>query len=150
MTPTGTVSGGVVSSGSTTPQTTPQPEIQGACVYIFGNVSGIDYNTSPTGVFTTPKLGNLVIGRSATVSGKSATVKISDKSAYKASGTLELTTKSGKALGTGKFSLSPEKSGVVTIKLTASGTKAASAHRAATLVLTSNWDQPSNTKSIKL
>jgi hypothetical protein len=54
-TTTGTLSGGVSSSG--TPNTTPQPEIQGPCVYYYGGSS--NYYTSAVGTFTTPPLGTV-------------------------------------------------------------------------------------------
>jgi hypothetical protein len=54
-TTTGTLSGGVSSAG--TPNTTPQPEIQGPCVYYYGG--GSNYYQSATGTFVTPSLGTV-------------------------------------------------------------------------------------------
>lgn len=148
LTSSGTVSGGVTSSGS--PQTAAQSDMQGSCVYFYGNVSGSDFYTSPTGEFTTPALGKLEISSVAKMAGRKATVKITDKSHHKASGTLQLTDSSGDVLANAKFGLSAGKSGVAVFKLTGAGVKAAKKHQKGALTLTSNWDQPSGTKSIKL
>ncbi|HEX3804758.1 MAG TPA: hypothetical protein VHV75_18180 [Solirubrobacteraceae bacterium] len=126
------------------------PASQGPCIYYYGNTGGALYYQSPNGEFTTPKLGSLTIGKTATVAGKKGTVAIADKSTYKASGTVQLTTKGGKVLAKGKFGLQPNKSGKITLTLTKAGVTAANKHQSGKLVLTSNWGQSSSTKSIKL
>jgi hypothetical protein len=126
------------------------PASQGPCIYYYGNTGGALYYQSPNGEFSTPKLGTLAIGKTATVAGKKGTVAISNKSAYKASGTVQLTTKGGKVLANGKFALQANKAGKIALKLTKAGASAANKHQSAKVVLTSNWDQPSSTKSIKL
>ncbi len=153
LTGTGTVSGGLASAATATspavPQTTAQPEIQGPCVYFYGNLSGIDYYTSPTGEFSTPAIGKLSIAASAAVSGTTATLSVTDKSAYKASGSVELM--SGKTkLATGKFGMQPKGTEKVKLKLTSAGRKDLAKDTKAKLVLTSNWDQPTTTKTVKL
>jgi hypothetical protein len=152
LTTTGTVSGGLTApiyQGGVA-QTTPQPEIQGPCVYYYGNVSGSDSYVSPVGEFETPAIGKLSISSVAKVSGSKTTVQVIDKSDYKASGTLQLTTSSGKTLASGKFGMQPGKTEAVKLSLTSAGKKAAESHVKAKLVLNSNWDQPSVTKSVKL
>jgi hypothetical protein len=129
---------------------TEQPAIQGPCIYYYGDTGGQLYYQSPNGTFTTPKLGTLTIGKTATVSAKTATVTITDASAYKASGTVQLTTKAGTVLANGKFGLQPEKSGKITFTLTKQGVAAAAKKQSGVVILTSNWDQPSATKNIKL
>jgi hypothetical protein len=127
------------------------PGLQGPCIYYYGNTGGQLYYQSPNGTFSTPKLGNLTIGKTAIVLGKKATVTIGNGSPYKASGTLQLTTKAGKVLANGKFALAAsQKSGKVTFTLTGAGVTAAKKKQAGTVILTSNWDQKSATKSIKL
>jgi hypothetical protein len=148
LTATGKVSGGITSSG--TAQTTAQSDIQGPCVYFYGNVSGSDNYDSPTGQFTTPKLGKLSISSVAKVKGRKGTVAITDKSEYKASGTLQLTNSSGSVLATAKFGLKPGASGVAALSLTRAGVAAAKKDQKGELNLTSNWDQPTVTKAIKL
>lgn len=124
--------------------------LQGPCVYYYGDASGtLDYQ-SPTGQFSTPKLGTLTIGAKATVKGRKATVKVADKSAYRAAGEIELTDKAGNVLASGKFALRAQKSGTATLALTAAGVTAAKKGKAAKLKLTSDQDQPTATKSVKL
>ncbi len=148
LTSTGKVSGGITSTGA--PQTASQSAIQGACVYFYGNVSGSDFYNSPTGQFTTPKIGKLSISSVAKVKGRVGKVAIADKSDYKASGTLQLTDDIGDVLANGKFGLKPNGHGTVTLRLTKAGVKAAEKNKKGELALTSNWDQPSVTKAIKL
>jgi hypothetical protein len=126
------------------------PASQGPCIYYYGDTGGALYYQSPNGQFTTPKLGALTIAKTATVAGKKGTVPITNKSAYKASGTVQLTTKSGKVLANGKFAVKPTKAGKIALTLTKAGVTAANKHQSAKVVLTSNWDQPASTKSIKL
>jgi hypothetical protein len=149
----GTVSGGLASAATTTspavPQTAPQPEIQGPCIYFYGNLSGIDYYNSPTGAFSTPAIGKLKVAAAATVSGTTASLSIVDQSAYKASGTIEVM--SGKTkLATGKFGMQPNVTEKAKLTLTSAGKKDLGKKTKYKLVLTSNWDQPTTTKSITL
>jgi hypothetical protein len=138
-------------NGAVPPVTTAAPALQGPCIYYYGNTGGQLYYQSPNGTFSTPKLGNLTIGKTAIVLGKKATVTIGNGSAYKAAGTIQLTTKAGKVLANGKFALAAsQKSGKVTFTLTSAGVTAAKKKQAGTVILTSNWDQKSATKSIKL
>jgi hypothetical protein len=138
---------------------TTAPAIQpGGCNYIYGNTGGASPYVSPTGEFTTPALGKLTISGTAGVS--SATrllIPVTDASTYKAGGNIELTTKSGKELATGNFSLAAGASANEVLKLTKAGQKAIKGKKGAiktnvksVLVLTSKWDQPTTTKSVKL
>lgn len=153
---------------------TTAPEIQGPCVYFYGNTGGALYYTSPTGQFTTPALGKLNISAKASVSQSKAVLTVTDASGYKAGGNIELTTSGGKELASGNFSLAANVKGAVTLKLTAAGKKlidvkakpgkkATKKHKAVKgkpatvktgiktkLVLTSNWDQTTSTKSVTL
>jgi hypothetical protein len=153
--------------------------IQGPCVYLYGNTGGGLYYTSPTGEFRTPALGKLNISAKASVSASKALVIVTDASGYKAGGNIELTGKGGKELASGNFSLRANVKGEVTLKLTAAGqklidVKAVKAKKGkklkngkyakgtpgkpatektgikTKLVLTSNWDQPTSTKSVTL
>jgi hypothetical protein len=138
---------------TTTPITvdgTSAPASAGPCVYYYGDANGAANYQSPVGEFTTPPLGRLVIARSAKVSGRTGTVAVTDKSGFKASGELELDNNSGDTLATGKFSLAAGKSTNVKLKLTRAGATAAQKHKSGALALTSNFDQPSTTTSIKL
>ncbi len=148
LTATGKVSGGITSSGAK--QTAAQTDMQGACVYFYGNVSGSDFYNSPTGQFTTPKIGKLSIGSVARVKGRAGKVTIANKSDYKASGTLQLTDAYGDVLANGKFGLKPNAHGTLTLRLTKAGVKAAKKDKKGDLALTSNWDQHTVTKAIKL
>jgi hypothetical protein len=131
---------------------------QGPCIYYYGNTGGALYYQSPNGEFTTPAIGKVKIGAKATVSGTSAAVTVTDSSAYKAGGTLELL--DGKKLaGTAKFSLQPKGKGSFKIKLTAKGKtalksnaklKVAPISQSATIASISSWDQPFTGKSVKL
>lgn len=134
------------------------PADQGPCIYYYGDTGGALYYQSPNGEFTTPAIGKVKIGAKATVSGSSASVTVTDKSAYKASGTIELLD-GRKLAGTAKFRLKPEGSGSFRIKLTAKGKKAlagnaklkvAAISQTATIASVSNWDQPFSGKSVKL
>ena len=144
---------------------TTAPAIQGPCVYYYGDTSGALIYTSPTGEFKTPALGKLKIAAKASVSKTTALLSVTDASRYKASGTIELTGKHGKELASGKFSLAADVKGDVKLKLTAAGKKLidvpAKRGKKSTpatfktgvktkLVLTSNWDQSTSTKSVTL
>jgi hypothetical protein len=123
--------------------------VQGPCVYQFGNNSGVDFYQSPNGRFKTPPLGRLVIARSALVTGHRAMLEVKDASAFKASGVLRL--EMGRhVVASAKFGLAPGGSRDLTLLLNARGVKAAAAHARVKLVLTSNWDQPTLTKQVRL
>jgi hypothetical protein len=134
------------------------PADQGPCIYYYGNTGGALYYQSPNGEFTTPAIGKVKIGAKATVSGSSASITVTDSSAYKAGGTIDLL--DGKKLaGTAKFSLQPKGKGSFKIKLTAKGKKAlasnaklkvAAISQTATIASISSWDQPFSGKSVKL
>jgi hypothetical protein len=131
---------------------------QGPCIYYYGNTGGALYYQSPNGEFTTPAIGTVKIGAKATVTATSAAVTVTDSSAYKAGGTIELL--DGKKLaGTAKFSLQPKAKGSFKIKLTAKGKsalksnaklKVAATSQSATIASISSWDQPFSGKSVKL
>ncbi len=79
-------------------------------------------------------------------------------SAYKASGTVELTV-GGKLAGTAKFSLQPKAKGDFKVVLTTKGKAALRSNKAvkvatvsagANVASVSNWDQPFIGKSVKL
>jgi hypothetical protein len=153
---------------------TTAPAIQGPCVYFYGNTGGALYYTSPTGKFKTPALGKLKIAAKASVGKSTAVVTVTNASSYKAGGTIELTGKGGKELASGKFSVSANVKGEAKLKLTAAGKKlidvpakpgkkASNGHKATKgtaatvktgvktkLVLSSNFDQPTSTKSVTL
>jgi hypothetical protein len=156
------------------------PAIQGSCQYIYGNTGGASPYVSPNGEFQTPALGKLNIGAKASASQSKALLAVTNTSAYKAGGNIELTTSGGKELASGNFTLGADAKGSVTLKLTAAGKKlidvpakkgkpgkkATKKHKAVKgtpgtpatvktgiktkLVLTSNWDQPTSTKSVTL
>ncbi len=124
--------------------------LEGSCIYYYGDPSGgINYQ-SPNGEFTTPALGRLAIGRNAKVKGRVATVKVTDNSTYNASVQLELDDSDGNVLATGKFGLRPGWSVNVKLQLTSIGVQDSQKHQSGQLTLTSEWDQPTATKSIKL
>jgi hypothetical protein len=131
---------------------------QGPCIYYFGNTGGALYYQSPNGTFTTPKLGTVKIAKKATVEGSKVTLGVTDSSAYKASGTIDLTV-GGKLAGTAKFSLQPRAKGTAKVTLKAKGktalrkgqtVKVAPVSQTATVTSTSNWDQPFSGRSVKL
>ena len=126
------------------------PALQGPCIYYFGNTGGALYYQSPNGTFTTPKLGKLVIAHRLMAANANMWLAIKNTSVYKASGSVELTTKGGAKLGSAKFALVASGKASVKVTLTAKGRKALKHHAWAELVLTSNWDQTSSTKSVKL
>ena len=131
---------------------------QGPCIYYYGNTGGALYYQSPNGTFTTPKLGTVKIAKKATATGSKVTLGVTDSSAYKASGTIDLTVR-GKVAGTAKFSLQPHGKGTANVKLTAKGrtalrkgqtVKVAPVSQTANVTSTSNWDQRLVGKSVKL
>lgn len=126
------------------------PASAGACVYYYGDANGTNNPQSAPQEFTTPPIGKIVIARSSKVAGRVAPVTVTDKSEFKAAGTLQLANDAGDTLASGKFSLQPGKSAVVKLRLTTAGVKAAAKHRSGQLTLTSDWDQPTSTTKIKL
>jgi hypothetical protein len=123
---------------------------EGQCNYYFGDTAGGPGLQSPTGAFSTPALGKLVIGKQAKVNGRKATVSVADSSAYNASGTIELDDSAGDTLATGKFGVRAGHTGSAKLTLTSAGVTAAGKHKAGVLSLTSNWDQSTATKKITL
>jgi hypothetical protein len=130
------------------------PADQGPCIYYYGDTGGALYYQSPNGEFTTPALGSVKIGKNAS----SGSLTMTDSSAYKASGMVELTI-GKKVAGTAKYSLQPKGSGSFKIKLTAAGKKAMTAGKTVkvapvsttvAVASTSNWDQPFVGKKVKL
>ena len=99
------------------------PADQGPCIYYFGNTGGALYYQSPNGTFTTPALGKVddrqrrraAAGQEGAAASRSPTA-----SAYKASGTVELTA-GGKLAATAKFSLQPKAKGSFKITFTRQG-----------------------------
>ena len=134
------------------------PADQGPCIYYFGDTGGALYYQSPNGTFTTPALGKVKIGAKATATAKGADLTLTDSSAYKASGTVELTVR-GKLAGKARFSLQPKAKGTFKVVLTAKGKAALKANKTAkvapisagaNIASVSNWDQPFSGKSVKL
>jgi hypothetical protein len=145
-------------NGATPPVVTAAPALQGPCIYYYGNTGGQLYYQSPNGTFTTPKLGNVKIGAKATVKGTTASLAITNASAYKASGTVDLTV-GGKLAGTAKFSVKPNIKGSAKITLNSKGktalkkgqaVKVAPISATANVTSVSNFDQPFSGKSVKL
>lgn len=136
------------SSTQITADGTTAPALQGPCNYYYGNVSGAIYYTSPNGEFTTPKLGTIAFGAHAAVAGHKATVKVTDRSGYRAAGTVALMV-GKKKVATGKFELAAHATGSLSLSLTSAGMAAARQHRTAKVVLSSTWDQPAASKSVK-
>lgn len=148
-----TAPGAVVNYGGQT-----LPADQGPCIYYFGNTGGALYYQSPNGEFTTPAIGKVLIGAKATTTATGAKLTIANASAYKASGTVELTV-GHKLAGIAKFSLQPKAKGSFKVVLTAKGKVALRANKAvkvapisagANIASVSNWDQPFAGKLVKL
>lgn len=134
------------------------PADQGPCIYYYGDTGGALYYQSPNGEFTTPAIGSVKIGPKATPRGADAWLTVSDRSAYLASGTVDLTVK-GKVIGTARFRLAPHARGLFRIVLTSKGkkylakgavAKVAAVSTSASVASVSNWDQPFVGKSVKL
>jgi hypothetical protein len=145
-TTTGTLSGGVTSAGGPA-QTTPQPQIQGPCLFYFG--SSNNYYQSPNGMFTTPKLGTVSFGAKATLSGKNAVLTVSNKSVMPAKGVVTLSI-GGASVGTGHFSVAANGSGTVKVLLNGKGVSAAGKNTTAKVAAVVSTDQLVGTKSTKL
>ncbi|HTW11943.1 MAG TPA: hypothetical protein VME01_04305 [Solirubrobacteraceae bacterium] len=143
----------VSASGAITADTAAQPASQGPCVGFYSNTSTIGgtntWYTSPVGYFTTPKLGKIDFAR-PTIVGTKAKFVVTDKSVVRASGEFQLKVGS-KTIGTGKFNIAANTAGKVTVKLSKAGIVDAAKGKTAKIVLvTSNNDQPSGTKTVKL
>jgi hypothetical protein len=143
-TTTGTLSGGVTSSGGPA-QTVPQPQIQGPCVYYFGNSA--NYYQSPNGTFKTPPLGTVSFGSKATLSGKKAVLAVTNKSVMPAKGVVTLSV-GGASVGTGHFSVGASGKGTVSVTLNGKGVSASG--KTAKVTATITTDQNLGTKSITL
>jgi hypothetical protein len=139
------------SSGAFTATAGQEPAEQGPCVAFYGGNS-TNFYTSPIGYFTTPALGAVVIGAKATVTGKKAVLKVSDKSVEPAAGTITLTTKKGAVtVAAGKFSVPAHASASISLKLTPQGVSAVASGSVVTkLVYTTTTDQPTSTKKVTL
>ncbi len=146
-TATGTLSGGVTSTGGPA-QTNPEPEIQGPCVYYYGG--GSNYYNSPVGTFTTPSLGTVAFS-AGSVTATRAAVVVADRSVEAARGTLELDY-SGKSIGTSKYVLAAKSTKTLVLTLTSYGRKVLASGRQITakVVNTTTTDQPTATKSLTL
>jgi hypothetical protein len=146
-------------NGATPPVSVADPALQGPCIYYYGNTGGQLYYQSPNGTFSTPKLGTVTIGAKATVKGTTAWLTLGDASAYKASGTVDLTV-GGKLAGTAKFTVQPNvKGSSVKVTLTSKGktalkkgqaVKVAPISATANVASVSKFDQPFSGKSVKL
>jgi hypothetical protein len=175
-TPTGTLSGGITATGGPA-QTTPQPEIQGPCVYYYGG--GANYYDSAVGSFTTPSLGKVLVANGKITAAKKIVTKTStkvvakkkvttksyttvlsnikgsvvveDQSVEKAAGSLQLTY-AGKLVGSARFAVSAQATKTVALSLTAYGKQLASTGKLFTSKLTysSTTDQPTTTKNVTL
>jgi hypothetical protein len=158
-TATGTVSGGIsgYANGALT-YASNQPEEQGSCEDFLGSTANQNYFiTSATGEFTTPKLGSVVFGSKATVTGKKATDKVTNKSGEDAVGSVELTAKvKGKTvdIASGGYRVAAHGNGTLALKLSKKGVtdlaKAKHGVLSTKVVLTSNTDQTTSSKTIKL
>jgi len=155
-TTTGTVSGGIsgYSNGALT-YAGAEPQEQGSCVDFLGSSANQNYFiTSATGEFKTLALGKITFGAKATVSGKRATLKVSNSSGEDAIGTLELTIKVKKKtveVAHGPYKVPAHGSSIMTLTLTAKGNKQLKKGAfKPRIVLTSKTDQTTSSKSIKL
>jgi hypothetical protein len=131
-----------------------QPAEQGQCVAFYGGNS-TNFYTSGFGVFTTPKLGKIVVGSKGTVAHHKATLTVTDDSVENASGTIVLTAKKGHktiTVASGSFKVPAGATGSASLKLTKKGSSllAKSKKLVTKISLTSNTDQPSSSKSVTL
>jgi hypothetical protein len=140
-------------SGSFTAASGAKPAEQGPCVAFYGGNS-TNFYQSGYGMFTTPKLGKIVVGGKGTVAGRKATITVSDKSVEKAAGTIVLATKKGVTVASGKFSVPSGASDAVSLKLTKKGAsllkKAKKGGLVTSITLTSDTDQPTSSKKVTL
>ena len=144
----------VSAGGGLTATGAQQPAEQGPCIAFFGGNS-TNFYTSPIGYFTTPKLGTVVFGSKAAVSGGRAAIRVADKSVEKAAGRLVLTAKQGHKTITvvsGKISVAAEATEIVEMKLTGAGKAALNAGNSLVtrVAFTSTTDQPAKGRTIKL
>lgn len=123
--------------------------VQGPCVYQYGNNNGVDFYQSPNGTFTTPKLGKIAIGANAKVNGGRAMLSVADMSGFRASGQIQLK-RGGRVIASTRFNLAPGARRMLSLTLNGKGMKAAKSHAKAELVLTSEYDQPTSTKQVRL
>ncbi|HWE60021.1 MAG TPA: hypothetical protein VG228_10035 [Solirubrobacteraceae bacterium] len=138
----------VSATGAFTPTSGQQPAEQGSCFYYYDGASTLFY-ASPVGMFTTPKLGSILV-KTATVAGHRLALTIANKSSINASGLLQLTI-GGKTIASAKFHAVANGTGTAAFKLNGAGVAAAKKHERAKLVLaSSNNDQPLGKKSIRL
>jgi hypothetical protein len=136
-------------SGAFTATAGQEPAEQGPCVAFYGGNS-TNFYTSPIGYFTTPALGSVVIGANATVAGKKATLKVTDKSVEPAAGTITLA-KKGVTVASGNFSVPAHASASISLKLTPKGVTAVSGGSVVTKVTyVTTTDQPTATKKVTL
>jgi hypothetical protein len=127
----------------------------GACVDFLGSTANQNYTVSSTPAeFTTAKLGDVKFGSKATLTGKKLAETVQNKSALVASGTVDLTVKSGKKtviVAKGSFKVAPKDTATFKLTLTAKGVKdiAKAKELTAKIVYTSNTDQPTKSKKVK-
>ena len=131
-----------------------EPAEQGPCVAFYGGNS-TNFYTSAIGTFTTPALGKVVFGSKGTVSGKKATLTVTDRSVESAAGKVTLTIKKGKktiTVASGKFSVPAGATGSAKLTLTGKGKAALAAvsSLATKLTLASTTDQPTSSKKVTL
>lgn len=142
-TSTGTITGGGVT----------EPQIQGPCIYLYGG--GANYYNSNYRTFTTPKLGYVAFGRTATVSGGTASLKAIDRSVEAARGILVLKIRSHHKMvpvARGRFKVRSHHHKMIRLYLTKAG-KAALAKKSPLMtkvVLTSLTDQPTHALRVTL
>jgi hypothetical protein len=135
-----------------------QPDEQsGSCVDFLGSSANQNYFvTSGIGEFSTGALADVAFGSKAMFAGgNKLTDTVQNKSAIDASGTVDLTVKSGKktiTVAAGSFKVAPKDTTTFTLKLTAKGLKdykKATKLITAKILYTSNTDQPTKSKTVK-
>jgi hypothetical protein len=141
-------------TGSFNATSAQEPAEQGPCVAFYGGNS-TNFYTSAIGYFKTPALGKIVFGSKATVSGKKATLTVTDKSVESAAGTITLTIKKGRkavTVASGKFSVPAGATGSAKLKLTDKGVSALAAvsSLATKVTLVSTTDQPTSSRKVTL
>jgi hypothetical protein len=167
---------GVTSSASYTPgvgfnyapaQLDEQP---GSCVDFLGSLANQNVTVSSVPAeFTTAKLGTVAFGSKAALTGKTITETVKNQSKLDASGTVDLTVKSGKktvTVASGTFKVSPNASTTFKIHLNVAGVKAIAPAKltakqkkehetakvrtlTAKIAYTSNTDQPTKSTTVK-
>lgn len=136
---------------------TTAPAIQGTCTYYYGNTSGALVYQSTVGTFRTPSLGKITFGGTALVTRGTAADTVTDYSSEPASGSVQLTAKvKGKTVtfASGSFHVAAGGTDPASFKLSKKGLSILDASKrgkqSVKVVLTSNTDQPSKTKSLTL